>query len=382
MNNVMTAGRMNAFMSCPRKHFWSHEIGLRSDKVFHAFRFGGAWARAMEARWKGATYEEALAEAIPVGIDLDEQSCATLAALLAGYYDHYGPRETFGEILPEAQFKFEIEDGFTAEGVMDGLGRLKDGRGAIIEGKTTSDSLDANSDYWDRLMFNVQVEQYIDAAEQVGRQVDVVFYDVVRKPQIKPKEIYDLDSHGRKIVTDRKGQRIFAKKKQFVAAKKNPKRGDKLDFVLVDDESKPRQSADKKMGWTLQSHTETPDEFCDRLYKDTMERPEFYFARREIPVLEDRQISLRNQRRAIVKMILHLRSQEDELNDFPDDYDPDPDAGRNPEAWPRHVSSDTCDFCVFKSFCLQGVKVDIDNPPTGFSIHQFNPELNRNNNQI
>ena len=375
MNNVITAGRMNAFMSCPRKHFWSHEVGLQSDKTYHALRFGSAWAKATEARWKGATYEEALAVSIPVGIDLDEYSCATLAALLAGYYDHYGPIETFGEILPEAQFKFDLELGFTSQGVMDGFGQLKDGRRAIIEGKTTSDSLDAGSDYWSRLMFNVQVEQYIDAAAQLGKPVDVVFYDVVRKPMIKPKEIFDLDSNGLKVVVDKKGQRVFAKKK--VEVKKGKGKAAKVEKVEVDDESKPRQSADKAKGWTIKSHVETPDEFCDRLYKDTQARPDFYFARREIPVIEDRQEALRRQRSAIIKLILECRRNEDTEDEFGNEI------FRDPEAWPRHVSSDTCDFCSFKSFCLQGVSVDINNPPSGFSLKEvFNPELHRDNNQL
>ncbi len=375
MNNVMTAGRMNTFMSCMRKHFWSHEVGLKSDKTFHALKFGSAWARATEARWKGADYDTALAAAIPEGIELDEYSCATLAALLAGYYDHYGPIETFGHVLPEAQFKFQIEGGFTAEGVMDGLGELKDGRKAIIEGKTTSDSLDANSDYWNRLMFNVQIEQYIDAAEKVGQPVDVVFYDVVRKPMIKPKEIFDLDSEGRKIVVDQKGKRVFAKKK--VESWTGKGRARKMTKVEIDDETKPRQSADKKLGHSLKSHKETPDEFCDRLYKDTMAWPDFYFARREIPVLEDRQAALRNQRSAIVRLIQFNREAEDFRGRRPQAVHE-----RDPEAWPRHVSSDTCDFCSYKSFCLQGITVDISNPPAGFSIQPFNPELHRSNNQI
>ena len=110
MNNVITASRMNSLINCPRAHFWSYEIGLTREDTAQALHFGSAWHRAMEARWQGCNYETALAIAIPEGIDLNEYACATLAGLLAGYYDHYGPKETVGSLQPEIQFDEPINE--------------------------------------------------------------------------------------------------------------------------------------------------------------------------------------------------------------------------------------------------------------------------------
>lgn len=367
-NNIMTASRMMTFLQCQRKHFWQYEIGLRKiNEDALPLRFGSAWARAMEARWNGRSYEDALAAACPVGIDLDNYAMATISALLAAYYEVYGSSESEGKIKPEVQFKSDLGNGFTAEGKIDGLGELNnenqypdttdcsDGderkanashysahhdsyRSAIIESKTTSDSVAPDSDYWLRCTFNLQVNQYIVEARKLGHDVDVAFYDVTRKPGIKPKEIDDLDEQKRKIVEDANGVRQFTK------------------------DGSARQTGDKAKGWTVKSHVETPDEFCDRLYKDALARPDFYFARREMPVIEQNLQSFKYQRQMISETIGFLRKAECPPT-------------RDVDAWPRNVSEHTCDFCPYKSFCLQGLSVDVANPPAGFSIQPFNPEL-------
>ncbi len=131
---------MNSLIHCPRSHFWAYEIGLkRDDQAGLALRFGSAWHRAMEYRWLGKSYDDALTYAIPEGIDIDEISCATIAGLLAGYYDFYGPKERVGKIFPEEQFDHQIEGTkFTAEGKIDGLGQLKNKRQVLIQSPVVS----------------------------------------------------------------------------------------------------------------------------------------------------------------------------------------------------------------------------------------------------
>lgn len=341
-NNVLTASRMTAAMQCLRKHFWSYEIGLRKTEEGLALRIGSAWARAMEARWNGKPYEAALADAVPAGVRLNDYDMATISALLAAYYDYHGQSESEGRVHPEVQFRSELGDGvFTCEGKMDGLGSLADGRSVIIESKTTSDSLAPDSNYWLRLSFNLQVYQYVSEARKLGWDVATCFYDVTRKPMIQPKSVNDLDERGLKIVEDAAGVRQFRK-----------------DGVT------PIQSGDTEKGWTIKSHIETPEEFCDRLYKDCLARPEFYFARKEVPIIDQQIESFERQRMAIARIIKSIRLNESLPHQ------------RDPEAWPRNVSEHTCDFCQFKSFCLQNLSVDLKNPPEGFTVAGFNPELN------
>src|SRR5690606_36744924 len=134
---------------------------------------------------------------------------------------------------------------------------------AIVETKTTADSIAPDSDYWLRLRFNGQLMQYVLAARTFGWDISTVIYDVVRKPAIEPRQIPLLDAEGRKVVLDANGERVLKK------------------------DGSPRESGDKEKGYTLQTRIETPEEFSDRLYQDTLARPDFYFARREVPILED-----------------------------------------------------------------------------------------------
>jgi hypothetical protein len=363
MNNVITASRMNGLINCPRSHFWSYEVGLTKDDNSPALRFGSAWHRAMEERWKGGTYDQALALAIPQGVGMDEYACAVLAALLAAYYDYYGPIERVGKINPEIQFDFPLEDGFSAQGKIDGLGSMRSGRSALIESKTTSDSIEPQSDYWIRLRFNVQVLNYTVAARVLGWDVAEVYYDVTKKPMLKPKEICSLDSKGRKIVVDKNGTRIYRQKKQKFTVGNGKKA--KEEIREVDDLDKPRLSGDEGKGWVVKSHIETPDEYCDRLWRDAKARPEFYFKRQEIAIPDGDIEKFENHRKAMVRLIQHYRSQES------DDFE------RDAEAWPRNISTNTCKFCRYQSFCLQNISIDINNPPEGFEIKPFNPELEK-----
>jgi hypothetical protein len=352
-NNVLTASRMGTAMQCWRKHFWQNEIGLaKITETSMALRIGSAWARAMESRWHGSSYEEALAVAIPVGSTMfSEYDAATISGLLAAYYDVYGETEQCGKIHPEVQFSSDLGDGWTAQGKIDGLGSLMDGRSVIVESKTTSDQLDPDSDYWLRLNFNIQVQQYIVEARKLGWDIVTAFYDVTKKPMISPRQnIEDLDAEGLKIVIGEDGERVINQKGKFAGL--------------------PKQSADKDKGQYVKSHRESAEEFCDRVYKDAMARPEFYFCRKEIPVIEGNLDSFIRQRLLIRDTIEFYRSMEDHQAGKPMQIAP-----RDPEAWPRNVSSDTCDFCPFKSFCLQDLSIDLEHPPEGFQIKCFNPEL-------
>ncbi len=342
MKQLLTASRQAAQLTCPRKHFWSYEIGLRRIETGLALRFGSAWHRGMEARWRGATYETALAAAIPDGVDLDELAAETVAALLCGYYHHYGARDTlFSSISPEIEFHQDLPGSrsFRDAGKIDGIGVLADGRSAIKEHKTTSDDIGPDSDYWMRLRFNPQLLQYVSAARQMGIQIETAIYDVARKPGIQPKQIPMLDDQGRKVVLDSTGNRVMKK------------------------DGQPRESGDAEKGYVVQSRVETPKEFGDRLFQDTLARPDFYFARREVPILDQDLDEFRAQRLVVSRMILASRAQEKHQ-------------ARRSQAWPRNIGM-ACDWCEYAVFCLQNLSVDASNPPTGFRIGNTNPELKK-----
>jgi hypothetical protein len=289
---------MDALLTCPRKHFWAYEIGLRPISSASALRFGSAWHRALEARWQGMGYDDSLESAVPDGVDLDELQIATLGGLLAGYFARYKDNEIVKSVHAEIEFRQGLSGSrtFDVAGKIDGLGILVDERLALIESKTTSDSVEPSSDYWLRLRFNTQVFQYVLAARSLGWDVSTVIYDVTRKPAIRQKQ------------------------------------------------------------------NETVEEFGQRLAEDSISRPEFYFARREVPILEQDLVEFQTHRLTLTKLILHCRSAERKLL-------------KREAAWPRNISTWNCQGCAYNNFCLQSVSVDLDHPPTGFRIGEANPEL-------
>jgi len=336
---LLTASRMSSMLTCPRKHFWRYEVGLKAKEDGAALRFGSAWHTAMENRWKGRDPEECYELALE-GREFDEITLATFSGLLYAYFDRYHQAEEIvAEVHPEIEFDVDLDGSrtFRAAGKIDGLGVLRDGRQALVEHKTTGTDISADSDYWLRLRADSQIFQYVSAARKMGWNIQTVIYDVVRKPMIKPKEIPLLDEAGCKIVTvDATGER---------ATNKN---------------GTPRQSAGE--GMTMQTRQESAEEFGERLRKDALERPEFYFARREIPVLDQDLEEFEFNRIQTSRMILDRRRQEKLVS-------------RQERAWPRHVNGLICPFCEYRNFCLQNIQVDINCPPPGFEIAEIHSEL-------
>jgi hypothetical protein len=296
---LLTASRMNTLLACPRKHYFRYEIGLVPETNAPALRFGSAFHAAMEARWRGMTYEDALKCALGNAERFTELDAATLSGLLAGYYAYYrGGREPVRQVEPETQFRIPLERSrsFESAGKIDGIGLLADGRACLLEHKTSGEDISPASDYWMRLRFNPQIYQYVHAARSLGHDVSTIIYDVTRKPSIRQRQ------------------------------------------------------------------NESVEEYASRLAADTQERPEFYFARREVPVLEDDLAQFMEQRLNIGRMILHFRASAKK---------------RTPpeRAWPRNCGGMTCRACDYSGFCLSNVSVDPGNPPAGFRAGVFNPEL-------
>lgn len=292
---------MTALLACPRKHYLRYEIGLVATTNATALRFGSAWHAAMEARWMNASYEVALAAALDSAESFTEIEAATLSGLLAGYYNKWsGSAEVVAHLHPETEFSYPIERSLTFEaaGKIDGIGTLVDGRGCLLEHKSSGEDISPDSDYWMRLRFNSQIYQYVTAARQLGYDIQTIIYDVTRKPSIRQKQ------------------------------------------------------------------TETVDQYADRLAADTLERPDFYFARREVAVMEDDIAQFLEQRLNLGKMILHYRASAKKQ--------------AKPEwAWPRNCTGLTCRMCEYSGFCLANVSVDVNNPPQGFKAGVFHQELSQ-----
>lgn len=333
MKELLTTSRITKFLTCPRAHYWSYEKQLRRLADTNALRFGTAWHLAMEARSKGHDAYECLSLSLPETTHLDAIQAETLASLLLAYFERYGKIDIHIQYsIAEVQFKNSIKRSkvFYEAGKIDGVSVLHDERMAITEHKTTGDDIGPDSNYWTRLRFNPQLLQYVGAARRQGWNIHTAIYDVVRKPSIKPKQIPLLDDQGRKVVNDASGNRVFKK------------------------DGSPRESADASLGYELQSRVETPEEFGQRLYEDAKARPDFYFARREVPILDQDVAEFEVQRLQVSRMILTCRSEQKKV-------------ASEHQAWPRNVGM-ACDFCEYSSFCLQNITPPLSEPPAGFVV--------------
>lgn len=343
MKELLTASRMTSLLACPRKHFWRYECGLKSTSDADALRFGSAWHAGMEARWNGKTYEEALAAAFATtkAGELDEFTVSKISAMLAAYYNVWED-DPVKELHPEVLFSHPLEGSrtFDVAGKIDGLGWVADGRRCKVEHKTTVDSLDADSDYWLKLRADLQIMQYVSAARNAGFVPEIIIYDVARKPGINPREsVVDVDEAGIPIIVDANGQRVLKK------------------------DGTPRTSPDKEKGYVAQSHAETPDEYYTRLYNDIMERPSFYFARREVPVLDRDLEEFTCQRLELGKLILAFRQAEKRVP-------------LKQMAWPRNVGMACRMGCEHVNHCLNNIEADETHVPSGFTVESnVNPEL-------
>ena len=292
-SNLLTHSRMQANKTCPRKHWFRYELGVRPDTSGKPLRMGRAYQLGLEARDNGEPVDKAVEiatrdyEALPSWASTEEAIHAwliereTVARLLESYYwrwavvdDAKNSSDPLGvEKVIAAEVPFEIairnpETGkpttnFKLAGKIDAIVRLMDGRMAVKENKTTSDDLSPESDYWKRLRIDQQISTYYIAARELGHDITTVIYDATRKPAISPCQIPLVDADGVKIVLDSKGERVRTK-----------------------DGKKWRETGDAGQGYTLQSRIETPHEFGERLTLDITEEPDRYFARMEIPRLD------------------------------------------------------------------------------------------------
>ena len=162
-------------------------MGLRPRVDGHALRFGTLWHSMQEQRWLG--------QAPTLAPDADPYDAARLRAMLMVYDTCWDDDLQRYEVLAiEKPFRAPLLDGnskrvrgWCIAGKVDGILREPStGETAILEHKTTSDSLETGGSYWARLTIDSQISIYFDGAAELGHDVSACLYDVARKPALKP----------------------------------------------------------------------------------------------------------------------------------------------------------------------------------------------------
>jgi len=269
--DTLTNSSMSCFKTCPAKYFWAYELGLRPDTERAPLRIGSMVHEGLDLLAKGLTVDEIIQVIRDMYESVDDPptyECETVCCLITGYAAAWSGSQI--KIL-ESETVFELPiinpngnpmTAFRQTGKRDRIGKLPDGRIALMETKTCGEDIGADSDYRKVLAINQQISMYVNAALREGIEIETCLYDCIRKPTIRPCPVPILDEHGDKIVLDSNGERVMTK------------------------QGKPRQTASTKDGYILQVRDMTGDEWAEKLLSDIEERPEYYYQRFEVPRMQ------------------------------------------------------------------------------------------------
>lgn len=192
----------------------------------------------------------------------EEQALRTALArgLMTGYH-HRWVSEDWSVDAIEQEFHIPIfnpsshrrSPGYTHAGKFDGV-ISKNGDPYLLEHKTCREEIGPGSPYWTRLSIDTQISGYLLASWHLGRKLTGVVYDVIRKPEIRPKKL------GLKETAMVRSSGMYCDMRISPQAYQQ--------FSLSKD------------------FREAPEMFQARLIQDTLERPDWYFGRQLVTRLD------------------------------------------------------------------------------------------------
>jgi len=402
----LSVSTIQDFKACPLRHLYRKEYGLQPVKEKDSTRIGKIWHRCHEilemipqGRCPDCFRREELdphcclcsgtgvlpadlmdavfgylnlayAE-IPEGKTHDqwETERIIVSYSLSGYrwlFPDYHKR--FKSIANEIWFELPIFNPDTGKkmskavevGRIDGIIQdVNTGLYYIKERKSTSWSIEGIK-YWDRLKVDSQITDYLRAAqiyqitgrlEKFGIMRDEpliqgIWYDVWRKPEIAPKKLSQADSKKFVETGEYFGEKFKINSNERVQRSFPPNETDKNYFIVNE---KPATIIPGAKEGTF-AIFETPQMFGARLLSDIAERPNFYFAQREIPRTD---LQIEKFERELFNQAQIMRFTKEK------------------GLW---TSSDrACEVpfkCDFKDICYAGIELGPDDVPEGFEKYK------------
>ena len=345
MTQLLTNSRQDAFKICRKRHWFAYELGLRKELDAKALRMGSNYHEALELLAQKESTGVAcnrlydIYRQCPEPLDLYDWQIEqeTLVRLVCGYFWRWQD-DGLTYLATEQTFRLPLFNPATGKstpvfelaGKIDGIVELEDRRQAVVEHKLISEGLDSDSTLWRRLRIDHQITLYMLAARRLHYPVDTVLYDVTRKPTIKPCNVPLVDDDGLKIVLDSDGQRVLLKN------------------------GKPRQTADTKAGYSIQTRPMTVEEWGEKLRQDIGDRPDFYYARTEVPRLDQ-----------------DLEQYQYELWDIQQTLR----QAQRLDRWYRTCNRDTCGWCPYFDLCCNGYQKGEPLPEGFIQLTNVHPEL-------
>jgi hypothetical protein len=330
----LSASAIKAFLHCPNCFRYAYIEGIRPEQDTDGQRMGTNWHKLHEVyRAALATVDENPSGDSPFDVAVNHLNKAyehipdnmteedaelertILAVSFAGYVWYYqnDPVETLAVEVPFELPVFHPKLGLplpTSEvvrvGKIDRFIRWNGGV-SISDYKSTSKSLDPESEFWDHLRLDPQLSMYVMAGQEMAQAgalaqfgitpeegVRGAFYDVWRKPTIKPSKLTQAET----AALMETGKYLDSE----FQVEHTPPEGDTPRLVKVN--GVIAQAEEGKKGFAIR---ETSAMYGARLLKDIYERPEFYFARREVPRTADDIRHFRRELYNIWQNIKHMR---------------------------------------------------------------------------
>ena len=355
-SNLLTHSRMQTAKSCLKRHYFAYELGIRRDRDAHYLRTGSAVHKGIDMKAQGKESNDAIQEAVK-GYDEFPAWCVsnddrldwkiereTAVRLLHAYFWIH-KNDQLEVVATEQAFDIPLinsETGaaarlFRLAGKIDKIVRLPDGRLAIQEHKTTGDDISPTSDFWSRLRIDNQISLYVLAARRLGHQVESILYDVIRKPKISPSKLTQSETAQFVNVYQYCGERFEV----AVDSSGNWT----VNGVVAELDASGKKPAMR----------ETVDMWGARLTQDIVSRPEFYFARQEVPRLDTDLKEFEVELWQTAKLL-----RECQRNGY----------------WFRNTSACTHPFpCAYRDFCFNGIDPHGDLPPGFVRVSDVHPEL-------
>jgi hypothetical protein len=207
MNSLLSATSLKAFRACPRRFQLAYVEKIRKVEKQDALRIGTNWGELhvmYNDPSQGVNKEQFVLDYLnkryqitPNGKDFDdwEVEKLTLLTCLIGYYE-YWKDDPIEVDASEQPFEFQV-GGHRVAGKIDHIGTWQD-RKCLVERKSTSKSLEPDSDYWDVWSKDLQISLYMT----VLPPDTAILLDVWRKPTIKQKQKEAPQQYAERLAAD------------------------------------------------------------------------------------------------------------------------------------------------------------------------------------
>ncbi len=374
----MSATSIGCFKSCPKRYFFRYILGLSPIEDSDALRVGTNYHRVQEIydaepggvcecvidhdneQWPdgnctlcegtGVNPQDPMDAVIrhlnerysvpPLSKTVEEWEVEKITILytLIGYRWYYEQCDSVYEVESlEQSFDIPLLSPITGaklqgrlRGKIDRVFSAGNNR-FVHDYKSTSKAIDPDSSFWSHLTLDTQTRLYTYAAKQLGLGMCGVLYDAWHKPGIKPKKLSQGDS--KKFV----GDGMYCGEKFEVESASGP-----ADYT-INGVSGSFELGKKEGTFAIR---ETPQMYGARLLQSIYEKPEFYFARKEVvhhsTSIEAFEWELFNVYHNIRSMTLHNR-------------------------WTHHEHECEATFkCPFIEFCYNNIEIGPDECPDNF----------------